>query len=582
MQTGRTFKGRPVFSISENTTSPMMKDQIKHIFVSGHRNPDIDTLASSYALAELRRRQGWGRITPICPGIMPERARYLFERFHIPVPESRSDVYLRFSDIMEKGVPSITEGTPLLDAVKLLNQTGYSRLPVLTGERKLVGMLSPMNLLSRLLDVSSDSSSGLAGRLIHSSIARIAQVIEGEFLSCSEPEKEQDFKVYVAAMSMESFSSHSPAGNEHELILISGDRPDIHLLALQRKIRLLIVTGQKEVEPLILKEAVQQGVTILKTPLDSAAVTRRLKFSVPVEDFGFNEDPFILHSRDRIQGLKNRIMACPEDIFPVVDQEGRFEGIVSKKNISEPPPYRMILVDHNEPEQSIPGIEEIPVIEVVDHHRIGMLPTQVPIKFTGDVVGSTCTLVAGMFKSSGESLTPELAGVLLGGIVSDTLNLKSPTTAPLDKRMLEWLEKISGVKAGDLMEELSHISSPLAASDVSDVINSDRKSYAEGQYRFSLSQVEETKFELLHARKDELSAAMEDILKKENLHFIGLLVTDAVRENSELLILGDSAVTRNLPYQILADGIYSLPGILSRKKQLLPQMLLILSELNRF
>ena len=132
------------------------------------------------------------------------------------------------------------------------------------------------------------------------------------------------------------------------------------------------------------------------------------------------------------------------------------------------------------------------------------------------------------------------------------------------------------------MEELSHISSPLAASDVSDVINSDRKSYAEGQYRFSLSQVEETKFELLHARKDELSAAMEDILKKENLHFIGLLVTDAVRENSELLILGDSAVTRNLPYQILADGIYSLPGILSRKKQLLPQMLLILSELNRF
>lgn len=558
-----------------------MDDQIKHIFVSGHRNPDIDTLASSYALAELRRRQGWKNITPICPGIMPERARYLFDRFHIPIPESRSDVYLRFADIMEKDLPTITEGTPLLNAVELLNETGYARLPVLTEDRHLLGMLSPLNLLSRLLDVSSDSSSGLTGRLIHSSLSRIARVINGEFVSCSEPEKEQDFRVYVAAMSMESFSSHIPAGNENELILISGDRPDIHLLALQRKIRLLIVTGQKEVEELILKEAEERNVTILKTPLDSAAVTRRLKFSVPVEDFGFSKDPFTLHLRDRVHGLESRIMASPEDIFPVVDHSGKFEGIVSKKNISEPPPYRMILVDHNEPEQSIPGIEEIPVIEVVDHHRIGMLPTAVPIKFTGDVVGSTCTLVAGMFKSSGESLTPDLAGLLLGGIVSDTLNLKSPTTAPLDRRMLEWLEKISGVKAGDLMEELSRISSPLAASDVSDVINSDRKSYVEGPYRFSLSQVEETKFELLHARKEELAGAMEEIMKKENLHFIGLLVTDAVRENSELLLLGDSSITRNLPYQQLADGIYSLPGILSRKKQLLPQMLLILSELKR-
>ena len=557
-----------------------MEENVKKIFVTGHRNPDIDTLASSYALAELRRRQGVGNIQSVCPGIMPERAKYLFERFHLPVPESRSDVYLRFSDIMETDTPTITAGTPLLEAVHLLNKSGSSRLPVIDRKGMFLGMLSPMNLLSRLLDVSIETGTGLAGRVIHSSIDLIKQVIEAKALTEFDADKKQDFKVYVAAMSMGSFTSHIPPGEHEELALISGDRPDIHLMALQQKIRLLIVTGEKNIEPLILKEARNQRVTILKTSFDSATVIRRLKFSVPVEDFGFGSDNFVLNLRERVHGVESRIMSHPEDVIPVTDPAGKYAGVVRKKNISDPPPYRMILVDHNEPEQSIPGIEEIPVIEVVDHHRIGMMRTQMPIKFTGDVVGSTCTLVAGMFKSSGESLTPELAGILLGGIVSDTLNLKSPTTAKQDKMMLEWLEKISGVKADTLMEELSRIASPLAASEPNDVIESDRKSYLESSFRFSLSQVEETKFELLHSRKDELASAMREIMEKEQLHFIALLVTDAVRENSELLILGNEAVIHSLPWHALADGIFALPGILSRKKQLLPQILTILADLK--
>ena len=186
-----------------------------------------------------------------------------------------------------------------------------------------------------------------------------------------------------------------------------------------------------------------------------------------------------------------------------------------------------------------------------------------------------------MFKSMGESLTPELAGLLLGGLVADTLNLKSPTASALDFRMHEWLQKISGVKAADLMEELSRIASPLSSGKPEDVIESDRKSYSDGKFRFSLSQVEETKLELLRRRKDELSRTMGAIMKKEKLQFIALLVTDAVRETSDLLILGDPDVIRRLPYHADGDGIFQLPGILSRKKQLLPQILAITAELNR-
>ena len=561
----------------------MDKKQSKTVFVTGHRNPDIDSIASSFALAELRRRQNPDtRFLPICPGILPERAAYLFNRFHLRPPESRSDVYLRIADVMDTAVPTIPAGSAIMDAVRILNDSGYSRLPVIAPDGKLAGMLSPMNLLSRLLDVGKDAGNGLTGRLIHSSINLITRVIEAKMLTAFDTAAVQDLHVYVAAMGVDSFETHLPREKDQsEIALISGDRPEIHLRALQRRIRLLIVTGDKSVEPLILKEAENRNVTILATRFDSASVIRRLKFSVPVEDFGFGDDTFTLSSRDRIRNLETRILSHPEDVIPVVDADGSFLGVVGKKNITAPPPYRMILVDHNEPEQSIPGIEDLPVIEVVDHHRIGMMRTQTPIKFTGDIVGSTCTLVAAMFKSMGESLTPELAGLLLSGLVADTLNLKSPTTAPLDFRMHEWLEKISGIKSAELMDELSRIASPLSAGKPETVIESDRKSYSDGKFHFSLSQVEETKLELLRRRKDELSRTMREIMERENLHFIALLVTDAVRENSELLILGDPDVIRSLPYHADPDGIFLLPGILSRKKQLLPQILAITADLSR-
>ena len=239
----------------------------KTIFVTGHRNPDIDSLASSFALAELRKRQTPGtRFLAICPGILPARAAYLFQRFHLTPPESRGDVYLRIADVMDPDVPTIPAGTAIMDAVRILNRSGYSRLPVIGPEGKLAGMLSPLNLLSRLLDVGKDAGSGLTGRLIHSSIDLITRVIEAKKLTAFETDAVQDFQVYVAAMGLESFETHLPREKDQsEIALISGDRPEIHLRALQRRIRLLIVTGDKSVDPLILKEAENCQVTILTT-----------------------------------------------------------------------------------------------------------------------------------------------------------------------------------------------------------------------------------------------------------------------------------------------------------------------------
>lgn len=546
------------------------------IFVSGHRNPDIDSIASAYALAELRRRQGVKQITAVCPGMLPERAAWLFKRFGVKPPDSRNDIHVRLSDMADDRVPVIEADTTLLDAVTVLKDSAMPRLPVVEKDKTFLGMLSPLTLLSKLLNVGCDSENSLTGRRVHSSIRLIRQVLNAETLTCFEDEAIQDFCVYVAAMSQDNFEKHLPQ-THHELAVIAGDRPEIHIRTLARPIRLLIVTGNCPVEKLIVDEAEKRRVTILRTPYDSASVIRRIKFSMPVRFADFAEDSFLLSTHDLLRDVRSDVLSAPEDVYPVIGDDAKLAGVVTKRQFNAPPPFRMILVDHNETAQGIPGLEEIPVIEVVDHHRIGMMPTAQPIKFTGDIVGSTCTLVAMMYRASGESLTPECAGILLGGVVSDTLNLRSPTTAPLDHRMCEWLEKISGVKGADLMADLMKLDSPLISKSAEEVINGDRKNYEDNHFRFAVAQVEENNLELLHQRLPELERAVSEAVRQDSLDFFALLVTDPVRGNSELLMEGLPAVLKRMPYSRTPDGIFLLPGVLSRKKQLLPQLLSITS-----
>ncbi|MCD8283831.1 MAG: putative manganese-dependent inorganic diphosphatase [Opitutae bacterium] len=553
----------------------------KRIFVSGHKNPDIDSVASAYALAELRNRQSGaeGKFIPICPGIISERAAFLFKKFGLEPPQTRHDVYVRMRDLIEKS-PEISAGTTLFDAVKSLRESQMSQLPVIDENRKYLGMLSPLALLSQLLNVGREGSDDLVGRKIYSSIELICRVLEAKPLTLRDAQIEQTFEVYVAAMRSANFDAHLPVKKKN-LAVIVGDRPEIHQRALAAKIRLVIVTGKADVATEIVRDAKARGVSIIKTSLDSATVIRRLKFGMPVEHAQIAAaSQLTLSPDDKLRDFRKKILRSPDEFSPVIDAAGTLLGVVYKKQLSEPPPFAMILVDHNEPTQFLAGAEELPIIEVVDHHRINLFSSAMPLKFTSDAVGSTCTLVAQMFRDSGEKLPAPIAGILLGGVISDTLVLKSPTTSPRDREICAWLESICGVSAEALMSELMRIGSALAKESATHVVCGDRKDYVDGGIKFALSQVEETNFELLRSRKKELLEQMRFRLEVENLAFFGLLVTNAVRETSVLLICGDNDVLDALPYEKLEDSLYLLPDVLSRKKQLLPQILAVVNALH--
>ena len=424
-------------------------------FVCGHRNPDVDSVMSAYALAELRRRTGVATAEAICAGRLPPRAKWVFDHFRLKPIATRRDVYVRVRDLIDPAVPAIAAALPLVEALKLLEQSGESSLPVKAADGKFIGMLSPAKLLS----------------------------------------------LFIA----------------------------------------------------------------------------KADLAIPVGEAPLHACSQVLAEHDRVHDVKAAAIRNAHNHFPVVDEQGMLLGTVLKRAFAEEPPLRMILVDHNETEQGIPGLEEIPVIEVVDHHRIAFAATKDPIKYTADVVGSTCTLVARMFRAAGERPTKEIAGVLIAGIVSDTLLFQSPTTTDTDRAMCAWLEKLCGETGAAIFEGLMSVASPLTSMTPEKAVASDAKLYAEGGRKFMLAQIEESHLAVFHKRSAELTAALDKVLAEQHLDFVALMVTDPVRGNSELLYRGDEGVRRSLPYRRGTNGMLLLPGVLSRKKQLLPEVLAALA-----
>lgn len=429
---------------------------VRRIYVCGHRNPDCDSVMSAVALADLRRRTGLAEVEALCPGRLPPRAKWVFDHFGLEPPAARGDVYVRVRDLVSADVPILSATVPLIDALRTLEASGESSLPVAGADGRFLGMLSPAKLLS--LFIAKDDLS----------------------------------------------------------------RP----------------TGE--------------------APLHACAQ--------------------VLAAADRVHDVKAACIRNAHNHFPVVDENGKLVGTVLKRAFAETPPFRMILVDHNETDQGIPGLEEIPVLEVVDHHRISFTSTPEPIKYTADPVGSTCTIVARMFRGAGLRPSGEIAGVLLAGIVADTLLFQSPTTTEVDRTIATWLEKISGATAQELMDGMMSVESPLTSLTPAKAVESDRKTYAEGSWKFALAQLEESNLALFRRNINALGAALADMVAREGLDFAALLVTDPVRGNSELLFHGAERVGRALPWR-RQRGVFLLPGVLSRKKQLLPAVLAALSGL---
>ena len=549
------------------------------IYVIGHRNPDADSICSAIAYAAFKQARGEpGYIAARC-GNSNARIDAILERFHTPLPLYLSDVYPRVRDMMSREPLVVHEEATCAEALSLIDRHGITYLPVVSDQQRAVGSLTLAQLGHFFIPRLDEPR---AMRQVRTSLARIARCLQGSVLHTVEENRIEELYVRIGAMDVRTFwkiSEREQITAEQSLIIV-GDRRDIQQRSIELGVRALIVSGALEVDPEIVALARNRGVSLLSSPHDTATTAWFVRTASTIDrlmDRRFTS----LNAESRIADIRRRFSQYSPHAMMVTGEDNLLQGILTKSDLLKPVPTRLVLVDHNELTQAVPGADEVIITEILDHHRLAPMATSQPILFINEPVGSTCTIVADHFRRHNLTPSADLAGIMMSGLISDTLLLQSPTSTAKDGEVLNWLQGHAGIKAQELAKLIFSSGSVILASPADKVVRSDFKVYTEEGVRFAVSQVEELGFDNFWQHSTQLSQALGELRAADRLAFAALLVTDINTQNSLMLVNGDADFIRRISYShVKQDEIFDLPGVVSRKKQLIPYLTDLLKEMQ--
>lgn len=547
-------------------------------YVIGHKNPDADAICSAIAYATYKTQRGEpGYVAARC-GNTNARIDTILQRFSQPLPLYLSDVSPRVRDLMITDVVHTHDGATCAEALEIMDRHSVSVLPVVNDGRRVVGTVSLAQMGGFFVPHINDPR---RMRLVRTSLSRIVRSLKAEFIHAVEETRLEELNVRIGAMDIRTFWKISERENlpAAQSIIIVGDRREVQLRAIGIGIRALIISGGLPVDSDVLDLARAHGVSVITSPHDTATTAWVVRTASTLDRVIDREIPSV-NADVRIADVRKRFGPASPHALLVTDEADILQGILTKSDLLKPVETRLVLVDHNEMTQAVNGADEVNIAEIIDHHRLGALNTQQPILFINEPVGSTCTIVADLFRREGMSPAPELAGIMMSGLISDTLHLNSPTTTPKDGAVLTWLAGIAGIDSRRLAEEIFSSGSVILANPADKVVRSDFKIYEEEGVRFSVSQVEELGFGNFWQHAKEITHALQDLRNEEQLAFACLLVTDINTQNSLLLAKGDPGFISRISYpHVEKDEIFDLPGIVSRKKQLIPYLGTLLREM---
>jgi manganese-dependent inorganic pyrophosphatase len=544
--------------------------------VIGHRNPDMDSICSAIGYAKLKQKLGMRDVLAARAGNTNERIDFVLQRFGVPAPEFVSDLTPKVSDLMDSNGVSVSADSSIYEAITSIEQSRLRGLPVVDAERRVLGLLSGWKISRYLFPPRQNASQS---RTFLASISGIVGALDGTLLAGTPGSAQIELHLVVAAMSAESFSERLERYPSQQVVLFVGDREDILLNAVGAQVAAVVVTGGKDPGVKVKSMADSTGSCLISSRFDTATSVMLARGASRVDQM-LDPEFTTLSPETSLRSARKLVADSSGYVFPVLDDEKRLVGTMAKSDFLRSVPRQLILVDHNELTQAVKGASDLPIIEVLDHHRLGGFSSDIPILFWNNPVGSTSTLVALAYEENGVEITPAIAGLLMAGLISDTLNLTSPTATPVDERILKKLGNIAGVTPGKLSEEIFSVGSPLATLQPDEVITADCKDYEEKGAKFSVSQVEELGFGRFQEKKETLARALEGYRSSINGCFSALLVTDVNTQNSLLLVAGSSDFLATIHFPSLGGGLYELAGVVSRKKQLVPYLLDCLDKVN--
>ena len=534
----------------------------REVLVIGHRNPDTDSICAAIAYAYLKQQQGWNAVAARAGNVNPETA-FVLQYFGQEEPKLVNDLYPRTKDVLQSCTETVLPEATLRDAGRLLVGKGKKSIPVVASDGMLQGIVTVSDLASRYyreMEMEDIAEAGV-------SFASLAKTIDAQFATPGSSDKLVRGRVRIAASTGEALKTLL---SKDDIVLL-GDRREDQLLSIAAGCACLILTAGVAPSEAVLKEAEKHGAFILTTLHDTYTVARLIQQSVPVQRV-MRKDVVAFGPSELLADVRQRIAETNYRNYPITDN-GRFMGMIDRSQMIVPQCPAIILVDHNERAQAVEGSEEADILEIIDHHRMGGLVTGDPIFIREEPIGSTSSIVATMIKDSGVAFPRVIAGVLLGAIISDTLFFRSPTVTETDKQIAEELAEIADVEMESFALAVLKSGSEIMTKPAAKLIQGDIKEFKFGDYRFAIGQVNTMDRQDALTREAELQEALEEYRKKEHFDAALLMVTDILAESTDLIVSGGlSAQLHEAFGKPGSTGSFFLPGVLSRKKQIIPPL----------
>ncbi len=529
---------------------------MNEIYVTGHRNPDTDAIVASIAYANLRNSLGGREYKAVRIGSVNDETKHILDHFHVDAPPFIKDMKTQVSDLDYDQPPELTASVPINLAWNTMRNNDIASMPILNDDGTLYGVLSAGDI------ATFDMQTVYSSRVDELPLFNLLSVIEGRIVN----------EFYNTANSVSgsvviALPSAFESGRCKDGILICGNQPDAVDKAIEHGANCVILC-QAELKP---EWASLESPCIISTPLDGRVVARVLYQAQPVRTICHTEDIVCFHLTDYLDDVREVLLKSRFRAYPILDENEHVVGSLSRFHLLRPRRKRVVLVDHNEAAQSVAGLDQVDILEIIDHHRLADIQTVQPISVRNEPVGSTNTIITSLYQEMGVIPSPKIAGIMAAAILSDTVMFKSPTCTKKDIAMAERLSKIAGISLEEIGKELFSVSGS-AEKTAEELIQTDYKRFHISGQNIGVGQITCADSASFLGRKEEFLNVMKSMRKRQELDFIILMLTDVLLEGSYLIYLGSDDVMAQAFNVTPKENQMFLPGVMSRKKQIIPML----------
>ena len=551
-----------------------MPKEAHKVVVIGHRNPDTDSICSAIAYAELKNRTSTLVCEPRRAGKMNQETEFVLKKFGVTPPRMCTDVNPKIRDVDYREMPGIPGSTSLRRAWKIMRDQQIDTLSITSADNELEGIITVKDLATANMDVFDTAVLAKS----RTSYKNILETLNGTMVVGNADAVCTTGHIKIGTATPEMLESSVEKGD----IVILSNRYESQLCAIEKEASLLIICNGAKVGRTIQRIADETGVAIMTTPEDTYAAGKLISQCAPISYYMTRDNILKFTLVTPVADVLRVMAKVRHRYFPILDEEGKYCGMVSRRNVIALRKRRIILVDHNEATQAVEGFDQAEILEIIDHHRIGSLETSGPVYFRNQPVGCTATIITQMYDENGVDIPPQIAGLLLAAILSDTLAFRSPTCTPVDENAAKRLAKIAGVDIEEFSTEMFEAGEKLDGKTPEEVFLQDFKVFMCGDIRFGVAQGSYMTRKNLQAARALLQPYLEEARNKQNVEDLYMLLTDVPKEESVVICTGRYAaevLSNGFESRPAADGSWTLPGVVSRKKQFIPAMMSAYQEL---